>query len=1120
VDFHRLSAADIVSLFLYDEASRRYFGPVAVGQPEDSLRESLSDMQSQLDRYLADVAQNKAPDDLHVPHYGSTVWLTITRQVLEARDAGVEIDSTFVRRHRVQSVLGLPLIAGDRVVGLVYLDYCARPDAAGRPRLPGPDGVAELKQLASESAREIEAAVAAAERAALAGTRRLISLLVPVDEQDGASRTSLRRQLSIALADLLMVSRLDAAVVYEREASRGALELVTAHAPAAAPARVDLPAARDGWETALSGAVGAAMAGADLHVVAVHPLGELQEPAGYLVLLSRDQLAAERRPPAINDLLRAGADLVGAAVASRRLIGTLTNSNRLLGALSRMSSAMLRPGSSRQQVLAAVASHLTDAAIPDFDFDFATVYLLDQPADSPMVVRLAAGTVMSEAIASAEVGDGGARVPRWALEHEREVAPDDVLAFVARFWQVVLVGPAADDSGRREGELIAGTMPEQLRWVQAPVVGSGVTRATVPACLIGRSAGSGPAPAGDPPFTLAADIFESSGHADLIRLFLPFGLDGDTIATGVLEVGYHRSLERRPDWAQVEALRAAAAQVAVAVETARLYEDARRHAEQLELSADVSKAIASSIELDQTLRLVARNLVRLIAASTCQIVLYEDDGEGWYGAAASDQEELWRRQRGERPDASFLFEVLDRGEPLVINDAASSPLVSPAYAEAFGIRSLLALPLEAGARAIGAVVLAQRGQGRTFTADEVQRAQGLAHQAAVAIQNARLHALVQEEQHIQKDFVLVGFGQWGQKAYPHLQTLKQFFNFRLHVVERAAPDVRGDLAAREAEVRANGDTFHWDSAESPARDVLARQLEPSCYVITYIATPAASHLPVLASYYGLSDVVLIEKPLGASPDEYRRFLDEAPGTVELVAADHYYFKLEVRLLNVLLTEERTLRDFLHSVREIRIEILEEQPLTGAAAEIGVIADLVPHAFAIVSLLTPIERIELDAERPVLVGRHEPGGGERETYARIHATFPYQGQSVRLVIDVGKGVENAKWIKLSGERRSTGRSPFYKFDFARGEAIDGTQSTVRAAVRKIREPGVPDTAHLTMLRHVIEKRHPAVGILSIREAIRANQRILELEAMAAELLAAGRWSLYPVGTRPDFASETR
>jgi hypothetical protein len=123
--------------------------------------------------------------------------------------------------------------------------------------------------------------------------------------------------------------------------------------------------------------------------------------------------------------------------------------------------------------------------------------------------------------------------------------------------------------------------------------------------------------------------------------------------------------------------------------------------------------------------------------------------------------------------------------------------------------------------------------------------------------------------------------------------------------------------------------------------------------------------------------------------------------------------------------------------------------------------------------------------------------------------------VKLVIDVGKGADNAKWIKLSGERRAAGRSPSYKFDFGKGEAIDGTQSTVRAAVRRIREPGVPDNAHLNMLRHVIEKRHPAVGILSIREAIRANQRVRDLEAMAVELLARGEFTNYAVGTRPAF-----
>ncbi|HEV8596450.1 MAG TPA: hypothetical protein VGR23_01920, partial [Candidatus Dormibacteraeota bacterium] len=97
---------------------------------------------------------------------------------------------------------------------------------------------------------------------------------------------------------------------------------------------------------------------------------------------------------------------------------------------------------------------------------------------------------------------------------------------------------------------------------------------------------------------------------------------------------------------------------------------------------------------------------------------------------------------------------------------------------------------------------------------------------------------------------------------------------------------------------------------------------------------------------------------------------------------------------------------------------------------------------------------------------------------------------------------------------------YKFDFGKGEAIDGTQATVRAAVRRIREPGVPDNAHLNMLRHVIEKRHPAVGILSIREAIRANQRVRELEAMASELLARHEWSDYALGTRPNFEAAAK
>ena len=601
--------------------------------------------------------------------------------------------------------------------------------------------------------------------------------------------------------------------------------------------------------------------------------------------------------------------------------------------------------------------HLTDATVPEFDFNFATVYLLSvTPGES--VVKMAAGAARTADIASAEVASNRGRVPRWALDQERELAATDVLVHVAGTWQAAVVGPANGGAETRRDDVFAGPIRETSKWVEVPVVWSdGSTLTRITSCLIGPGSDT----AVEPPFTLAGELYESSGHADLIRIFVAFGFDREKPATGVLEVGYHRKSERRPDWGHVEALRAAAAEIAVAVETARLYEEARHHAQQLELSAGVSEAIASSIDLDQTLALVARNLVRLVDASLCQIALYEEDREGWFGAAASDQEELWRRQHGERSEPSFLLDLMDRGEALLIDDAKGDPRVGQDYIEAFGVRSLLALPLIADGQPIGAAVLAQTDRTRSFTPDELQLAQGLAHQAAVAIKNARLHALAEEERHLQKDFVLVGFGQWGQKAYQHLQTLKQFFNFRIHVVEHESPGGRERLAQREEEVRANGDSFYWDSEATPGHDQLQRELESSSYVITYIATPAATHLPTLALYYDLSDVVLIEKPLGAPPEDYREFLETAQGGVEIVAADHYYFKLEVRLLQLLLTEERTLRDFLDSVEEIRIEILEEQPLVGAAADIGVIADLIPHAFAIISLLTPIDRIQLDED---------------------------------------------------------------------------------------------------------------------------------------------------------------
>src|SRR3989454_3725146 len=172
-DFQHASGAEIVSIFLYEESTHSYYAPFATGQPQESLLDSLTDMHEQLTGYLTDEAQGKVPDELAVHQYGSTVWLTVTRRRLVARNAPAEIDSTFIRRYQVQSTIGLPLLSGDRLLGLIYLNYRNKEHAPDDSRLK------ELERRAGTPARLIPAPPGGGGRAALHGPSPPTSLPTP-----------------------------------------------------------------------------------------------------------------------------------------------------------------------------------------------------------------------------------------------------------------------------------------------------------------------------------------------------------------------------------------------------------------------------------------------------------------------------------------------------------------------------------------------------------------------------------------------------------------------------------------------------------------------------------------------------------------------------------------------------------------------------------------------------------------------------------------------------------------------------------------------------------------------------------------------------------------------------
>ena len=206
---------------------------------------------------------------------------------------------------------------------------------------------------------------------------------------------------------------------------------------------------------------------------------------------------------------------------------------------------------------------LTDPALPELDFEFAAIYLLDAtpsgllwwsaPAAAPRPRRL------HRRGAGDEPGSGAARACRAGWRRTATRALD-------RPGCADLRGDAPARRGDRRARR-AGRRPLRLRLPGRPAGAPGRRRSSAPtaasvrpACT--RRACAKPptaprcAPADDEgaayrptdEFTLDGDLFAAYGHASLVRVFVPFGVGraAGARATGVLEAGYHISRQQPP----------------------------------------------------------------------------------------------------------------------------------------------------------------------------------------------------------------------------------------------------------------------------------------------------------------------------------------------------------------------------------------------------------------------------------------------------------------------------------------------------------------------------------------------------------------------------------------------
>jgi signal transduction histidine kinase len=176
-----------------------------------------------------------------------------------------------------------------------------------------------------------------------------------------------------------------------------------------------------------------------------------------------------------------------------------------------------------------------------------------------------------------------------------------------------------------------------------------------------------------------------------------------------------------------------AAQAAVAIENARLYESTTRWMDQLESLAEVGNALATEIELPKLLELIATRLRELINARLVFIAMPRPGREAVIETVAGDDADHYVGQTLD-PVRSTTGRVLERRRSERVDSLIDDPEADQATARRMGARTGLWVPLIVRDHGIGVIVAHDKQQADPrFTDQDVRIAEAFAERAAVAI---------------------------------------------------------------------------------------------------------------------------------------------------------------------------------------------------------------------------------------------------------------------------------------------------------------------------------------------------------------------------------------------------
>jgi signal transduction histidine kinase len=207
--------------------------------------------------------------------------------------------------------------------------------------------------------------------------------------------------------------------------------------------------------------------------------------------------------------------------------------------------------------------------------------------------------------------------------------------------------------------------------------------------------------------------------------------------------------------AELRLFRAAANQVAAALENARRLALEKARSAHLSLIARVGQRIAARLDPDELLATTVEALHSYLNYEHVAIFLLEQFPDGLW---LTQRARASRWPRGEsaryrqRPDQGLLGAAAQQRQPQLVNDVASDPrYIAVPYTE---IRAELAVPILMGERLLGVLDVAG---AQPFRDDDVSGLVIVADQLAVALENAALYeraqtvGVLEERQRLARD---------------------------------------------------------------------------------------------------------------------------------------------------------------------------------------------------------------------------------------------------------------------------------------------------------------------------------------------------------------------------------